>query len=79
MKQRVLTGKAPQTYTQMRSFESKIFLHQHDFFLDNLRGRDYEMLLAPLAEKNILARVTRKFIAVSEFGEEFKKSARLTV
>jgi len=35
----------------MRSFESKIFLQQHDFFLDNLRGRDYEMLLAALAGK----------------------------
>jgi hypothetical protein len=79
MKQQVLTGKAPQTYKQMRSFERKIFLHQHDFFLDNSRGHDYEMLLAPLAEKNFMRATTRQFIAVSKFGEVFKKSARLTV
>jgi hypothetical protein len=38
----------------MRGFGRKIFLPQHDFFLDNLRGHDYEMLLTPLAEKKFL-------------------------
>ena len=32
-----------------------------------------------LQKKNFARPTTGKFIAVSEFGEEFKKSARLTV
>jgi hypothetical protein len=43
--------KTPQTYKQRRDFDSEIFLHPDDFFLDNFRGGDYEMLLALPAEK----------------------------
>ena len=40
----------------MGDFQSEIFLHPNDFFLDNFRGGDYEMLLALLAEKNLVLR-----------------------
>ena len=53
MQQQILTAKTPQAYEQMRDFRSEFFLHPDDFFLDNFKGGDYEMLLA-LPENNLV-------------------------